>query len=331
MFEQQNSDKVQPSCPAPSLQVFCATLGPQHTRTLVTARNEQHIKHKIIKLPADPQDFPVGPAGCGSSSSTGAIAVSAATNQPSVLAGSRGAVRPQGATGSSSAARQGKGRRGSVAAGAARGTSGSDSDIGSSDAEQLGQRSGRRGSKQQRGRGQAGSIGQAGFKAGRRQRQQQGSGSMQERLAAVMQARQVSEEAAVRQQQQQQGPIDTRDYTDPDHLGAGVFRATSQQQQLYRSVAADIRAHAVGGGAPSQQPGLLELQVLEAKPQVAAAAAALEADPSAVVRELHRGSLADATIAALRKPPSVEQARRLRQSQRSAAKQKGPDLLDRLY
>lgn len=144
-----------------------------------------------------------------------------------------------------------------------------------------------------------------------------------------MQARQVSEEAAVRQQQQ--GPVDTRDYTDPDHLGAGVFRATSQQQQLYRSFAADIRAHALGGGGLSQQPGRLELQVLEARPQ-AAAAADLEADSSAVVRELHRGSLADATIGvALRKPLSVEQARRLRQSQRSVAKQKGHDLLNRLY
>jgi hypothetical protein len=71
----------------------------------------------------------------------------------------------------------------------------------------------------------------------------------------------------------------------------------------------------------------LEVQVLEAKPPQAA----VEADSSSAVRELHRGSLADATIAALRKPLTVEQARRLRQSQRFGAKQKGPDLLDRLY
>lgn len=56
------------------------------------------------------------------------------------------------------------------------------------------------------------------------------------------------------------------------------------------------------------------------------------------MRELHRGSLGDATTAAIKRPLTVEQARRLKrqQQQQLAAKRSqghlgSPDLLDKLY
>jgi hypothetical protein len=232
---------------------------------------------------------------------------------------------------------------------------------------------------------------------------------MQERLDSVMHARQHKEETAQGQQQQE----DTRDYTDYDHLGGGVFKATAEQQQLYKAFVADVKAHAQGASSSSsygQQPGVVEMQVLKptaAAPltaaaggsagarAVAAAAGAISSAgsvmgdrlvsagraaaahgrtsgsdstrtgrvaggnpkagavgsaggmqggaaaelPAGAVRQAVRGPLADATIAAVKKPLSVEQQRRLRRRQQLAAaaakRGKGngrdPDLLDKLY
>jgi hypothetical protein len=234
---------------------------------------------------------------------------------------------------------------------------------------------------------------------------------MQERLDSVIHARQHKEETAQGQQQQE----DTRDYTDYDHLGGGVFKATAEQQQLYKAFVADVKAHAQGVSSSSsygQQPGVVEMQVLKptaapltaaagaggstgaravaaaagaissagnvmgdrlvsagraaaalgrttgsdstrtgrvagANPKAGAAgsagsiqggAAAVEL-PAGAVRQAAMGPLADATIAAVKKPLSVEQQRRLRRRQQLAAaaakRGKGngrdPDLLDKLY
>ena len=60
-----------------------------------------------------------------------------------------------------------------------------------------------------------------GFKVGSRSAGRlQHQGSMQERLQAVMQARQHKESAAEGQERQH---VDTRDYTDPDHLGMYTY------------------------------------------------------------------------------------------------------------
>lgn len=151
---------------------------------------------------------------------------------------------------------------------------------------------------------------------------------MQERLHAVMHARQHNDAAG---QLQQRLAADTRDYTDPDHLGAGVFKASSEQQRLYSACLGDIQAHAQGVSSVGYcaQPGRVEMQV--------PAAASGGVDRSTADKRVQRGKLADATIAAVKKPLSVEQARRLRRRQQQQMKSRGgvggvaDNMLDKLY
>jgi len=394
--------------PCLSCQVFAATLGPQHIRTLVAARNEQHIKHKIIKLPAQPQEQMLTAAGSSPGSS----------NSPALLTGNTGLGRKQ----EKAAAGGDLGRGRAAGAGAKRSEhTGTDSDDESSSGSSEDQEAvrgssskGKRGEKKGlqngvRALGHLGQVDQAGGKGPKGSSRGSGSmqrlrhtGSMQERLQAVVHARQYKEEAAAGQLQQAQ--VDIRDYTDADHLGAGVFRATAEQRQLYKTLYADIAAHAQGLSSSSYSscPGLVEVQVLPHGLPASAAAAALagvgaggtRVAPAALpagtshaaaaggfasagtihsgvwaapavssaslgrqergtsssstlpptasqaVRHVMKGPLADATIAAVKKPLSLEQARRLRrqqQQQQLAARKRGlmrsgsPDMLDKVY
>lgn len=258
------------------LQVFATSLGPQHIRTLVAARNEQHIKHKIIKFPSQPQELLARDTGTCSKS-----ADHHASNQPQATGTtSKGTLAKQRAVSSAKADRS-RGYQGS--------DSGDDSDgsmsSSASNAEQrpAGKAGGQR--KQGQGKGKSGTGGQRGSSPGRGKtsnpdsrgatrsankatRSLQHNGSMQERLQAVMQARQHNEAASQGQHGQL---VETRDYTDPAHLGAGVFKATPQQRQLYKALLGDIKAHAQGISSSSyqQQPGLVELQVV--RPSAASA------------------------------------------------------------
>jgi hypothetical protein len=398
------------------IQVFTATLGSQHIRTLVAARNKQHIKHKIIRLPAQPQSLlTADTAGAAAVNGTAAGQLQAASCRQGASAQQGGSVG-RGSGNSSGAKAHG-------AAAVARRSAGSDSDSwdsSSGDERQLqaakkDSANSSTGSKQTR-------SGRRSVHASSAGRSVQRNSSMQERLAAVRQARQVQEDDHQAQHQQQ---VDPRDYTDPDHLGAGVFRATTEQQQLYKAFMADIKAHAQGASSSSysQEPGLLELQVLRPRPPAVAVAAAkgssaisigveragsarvpfaqdqncgigssstgqpmmpgcaasqtqhqltdmghrapsysavaakqqgmssgactaaaiaAGSEPAVVrgagaVRELHRGSLADATIAAIKRPLTVEQAHRLKRQQQQLAARRGqgrtgsPDLLDKIY
>lgn len=261
--------RVRTMCSVCIIQVFTATLGPQHIRTLVAARNEQHIKHKIIKLPAQPQEhLTANTAGAG------AAAINNASAGELTASGRRSRLAQQG----SSSARGGSSDLGGKARGAAaaRLSTGSDSD--SWDSSSGDERQAQAAMKDSANSSKDNRQMRSGRRSDRRSAQGssagglslQHNGSMQERLAAVRQARQVQEEANQGQQQ-----LDTRDYTDPDHLGAGVFRATSEQQQLYMAFMADVKAHAQGASSSSYtlEPGLLELQVLRPKPPAVAVAA----------------------------------------------------------
>jgi hypothetical protein len=373
------------------LQVFSGALGPSHPRTLVAARNAQHIKHKLIKLPAEPQELlqycnkPITETG-----------TAAAARRQGKAAGSK-AGKGNARAGVSSSSSNSKKRRGrkrgagasddddaasSSSSGLAAGTSSDDSSSGKSPGR----------GRSNKGKVAAGAAGRAVQPDTSSKRAVQRSGSMQERLQAIMKSRKQqpgssdgSAEAAALspiaeaggkqcKQQQQQQPTEWREYTHVDHLGAGVFRASQQQRALYESLKPDIEAHAraasclVGSSRSSSSSGVgqigsgsscgvVEMQVLlpavvPARPASAspppmsnqqqqqqhglaagspeAAAAAAAAVPAGHL--LRRGPLLDATIAKVKKPLTVEQARKLRRQQQQAAGKRAPGgLLDKLY
>jgi hypothetical protein len=217
-----------PACCRP--QVFAASLGPQHPRTLIAARNAMHIQHKLIKLPAEagePQDLQ---------------------------------------------------RAAGLADGSSSGSDGSDSS--------------------DEGGG------------GRHRKLKQQRGGTQARLSAVVHRGHKGQPG---QQQQEE---EVREYTDPDCLGAGVFRASAEARQLFRALQPDIAQHAAGASLAAI--GVLELQTV--------AAATVSAGPRVVVK----GPVAaDATVACqMRRPLSRAQARVLRTRQQ--LQQKEADLLDTL-
>jgi hypothetical protein len=421
------------------LQVFAGALGSSHPRTLVAARNAQHIKHKLIKLPAEPQEL-LQHSSTAAGESNPAAAAAAAARKAAKAAGSKLGKGPSGAGAGSKSSSKRKKMRAAAAGGDAEGTGSSSSGLaaGTSSDDSSGTGPSRIRNK---GKSAAAAASTAGQKhiAGSRGVQSisrhsvQRSGSMQERLQAVMKSRQqqpsndgsnagalgassptaldpIAEAGGGGQQskqRRQQQPVEWREYTHLDHLGAGVFRASQQQRALYESIKPDIEAHARAGscfaasscssssgaggvrqaGSSSSSSsgswsgcggaggsGVVEMQVLlppvvparsasasptptssqqqqqgsqtlsgsvagfraagsvrPGSPEVAAAAAAAAAGSAGQL--MRRGPLLDATIAKVKKPLTVEQARKLRrQQQQAAGKQKGAvSLLDKLY
>lgn len=130
------------------------------------------------------------------------------------------------------------------------------------------------------------------------------------------------------------------DYTDVDHIGGGIYEASSELRHVYATCRADVAAHAA---AASSHPSALEMQVLPstnpgpafaflapswppavlAKSGGRAASGAFAAAPQAqtpALMVLRRGPLGDATVAAVAKPASAEERREAR---RTAGKKAG--------
>lgn len=297
-------------------QVLDECLGPGHPRSLAAARNAQHIRHKIIKLPAEPQEL--------------MQRAEAATNQQGHLGAARGVGEVAGR-----ARRKTQSKKQTRQQGADnRSSSSSEADSSSSDTSNSEDGAA---PKVRRSRHAATKSGSTGNRRGVVR-----PGSMQERLQAVSYNRlkkaavasgSVSTAGSSKQQH-----VDTREYTDPDYLGSGVFKASREQRQLYEAVKADISSHARASSHSKLEPTLVEMQVvspgvLPGIPSAAAAvvdssscnvgsrppsAAPLGAAGAAGGQLARRGPLLDSTVAAVKKPLTVEEARRLRRTQQAA-------------
>lgn len=211
-------------------QVFADTLGSQHTRTLVAARNEQHIKHKIIKLPAQPQELMAANPAAAALTAPGASKPTA----PTIAARGQQAAPAliRGAAGAAAITARQQSRRNAADSDLEGSSSSSDDDAAFKHSKRGAQLGGQRqGRKPLKPGGGGKSISKGGPRAGTSSSAssrgvQQHMGSMQERLQATMQSRQHKEERAAAALAGSGQHAEARDYTDPDHLGAGVFRAT---------------------------------------------------------------------------------------------------------
>lgn len=309
--------------------VFNRCLGPSHPRTLIAARNVQHIKHKIIKLPAEPQEL--------LSSAADAPAASSALGRQRARQRVKAAAV---AVDSEQASTEPRGKP--------RHSSSSDTSDDFAEA----------------GDGGNGTNPELGSRPAPGNQHRKGSrNSMQERLQAVQNKRMGVSNSASRSRNKQ--VIDAREYTDPDHLGAGVFKASCEQKQLYDAMKPDIAAHAQAVDNNRQEQPMVEMQVVHFAelPRQAAATALTNATGAVVDPELagdggslipprrniveqvaRKGPLLDATVTAVKKPLSVQEARKLRRRQQQARNQSsslsdaankqpglGASLLDKLF
>eukprot|EP00878_Enallax_costatus_P035247 GHUV01039261.1.p1 GENE.GHUV01039261.1~~GHUV01039261.1.p1 ORF type:complete len:260 (+),score=83.57 GHUV01039261.1:352-1131(+) len=195
--------------------VLTECLGPSHPRTVVAARNAQHIKHKIIKLSAEAQQLLDSSAAALNQQQKGVGGHSSPSRQAAV-----DQQQGQGTSGRG----PGKERR-KKRSGRPRGKgSGDDSIISTSESES---------SSEGDSRDSRNSQGPDASTAARGNRR--GAGSMQDRLAAVSENRlhKAASANCGRNADGKQQYVDTREYTDPDYLGSGVFKASPEQKRLY--------------------------------------------------------------------------------------------------
>eukprot|EP00775_Hariotina_reticulata_P013381 gene13381-13508_t len=352
-------------------KVFAASLGPSHPRTVVAAQTGQHIKHKIVKLPAHPEvlmEHAMAAGYTGSICETGLTGLTKCkqrrTGQGQRSQTGCGTIRERwsSAKRSRAPAADGSGRMSSRSSS----TDDTDEDGGATSSRCC---SGSRGMKQLQGQAAHTSDSQAST-AGSCAHSSSGQKLVsQERLQAVSSRRkQLSEDMSARHacspgnSTQPQTTLEFREYTHLDHLGAGVFKASLEQRQLFEAVRLDVEAHARAAASQHLSSGVLEVQILPTRqfaaggmgqfqshpvaaaesrdpvsaagPRVAApssvgslplpssagdhcctvmaALPAAHAAAAGTAHEVRRGALGDATIAALTKFVTAEEARKKR-------------------